>query len=48
MDETFTLGVSNTLVGNAWREQMICAIKAEALARGNVDRVVLQNAAWNR
>lgn len=41
--ETFTLGVSNTLVGNAWREQMICAIKAEALARGNVDRVVLQN-----
>ena len=42
--ETFTLGVSNTLVGNAWREQMICAIKAEALARGNVDEVVLQNA----
>lgn len=42
--ETFTLGVSNTLVGNAWREQMICAIKAEALARGNVDKVVLQNA----
>ena len=41
--ETFTLGVSNTLVGNAWREQMICAIKAEALARGNVDQVVLQN-----
>ena len=42
-DEMFTLGVSNTLVGNAWREQMICAIKAEALARGNVDQVVLQN-----
>jgi ribose transport system substrate-binding protein len=42
-DDTFTLGVSNTLVGNAWREQMICAIKAEALARGNVDEVVLQN-----
>jgi ribose transport system substrate-binding protein len=42
-DEMFTIGVSNTLVGNAWREQMICAIKAEALARGNVDRVVLQN-----
>jgi ribose transport system substrate-binding protein len=42
-DETFTVGVSNTLVGNAWREQMICAIKAEALARGNVDEVVLQN-----
>jgi len=42
-DEMFTLGVSNTLVGNAWREQMVCAIKAEALARGNVDQVVLQN-----
>ena len=42
-DEMFTLGVSNTLVGNSWREQMICAIKAEALARGNVDKVVLQN-----
>jgi ribose transport system substrate-binding protein len=42
-EEMFTLGVSNTLVGNAWREQMICAIKAEALARGNVDQVVLQN-----
>ena len=42
-DEMYTLGVSNTLVGNAWREQMICAIKAEALARGNVDQVVLQN-----
>jgi ribose transport system substrate-binding protein len=41
--EMFTLGVSNTLVGNAWREQMVCAIKAEALARGNVDQVVLQN-----
>ena len=26
----FTIGVSNTLVGNGWREQMICAIKAEA------------------
>lgn len=42
-DETFVLGVSNTLVGNAWREQMICAIKAEARARGNVSEVVLQN-----
>ena len=28
----FTIGVSNTLVGNGWREQMICAIKAEASA----------------
>ncbi|MCY3896921.1 MAG: hypothetical protein OXF86_00005, partial [Caldilineaceae bacterium] len=26
----YVVGVSNTLVGNGWREQMICAIKAEA------------------
>jgi ribose transport system substrate-binding protein len=42
-DETYTLGVSNTLVGNSWREQMICAIEAQALASGIVDDVVVQN-----
>jgi ribose transport system substrate-binding protein len=41
--ETFTIGVSNNTVGNGWREQMICAIKAEARVRGNVDEVVLLN-----
>lgn len=41
--ETFTIGVSNNTVGNGWREQMICAIKAEARVRGNVDKVVLLN-----
>ena len=39
----YTIGVSNTLVGNGWREQMICAIKAEALASGDVDQVVVVN-----
>ncbi|RLT44926.1 MAG: LacI family transcriptional regulator [Chloroflexi bacterium] len=39
----FTIGVSNTLVGNGWREQMICAIKAEAKASGLVDKVVVVN-----
>lgn len=39
----YTIGVSNTLVGNAWREQMVCAIKAEALASGVVDQVILAN-----
>jgi ribose transport system substrate-binding protein len=39
----FTIGVSNTLVGNGWREQMICSIKAEALASGVVDEVVVVN-----
>ncbi len=42
-EETFTIGVSNNVVGNSWREQMICAIKAEARVRGNVDDVVLLN-----
>jgi ribose transport system substrate-binding protein len=42
-DETYTLGVSNTLVGNGWREQMICAIKAEALSSGVIDEVVVVN-----
>jgi len=39
----FTIGVSNTLVGNGWREQMICAIKAEATASGVVDKVIVVN-----
>jgi len=41
--DTYTIGVSNNTVGNGWREQMICAIKAEARVRGNVDEVVLLN-----
>ena len=39
----FTIGVSNTLVGNGWREQMICAIKAQATASGLVDEVIVVN-----
>ncbi len=39
----FTIGVSNTLVGNGWREQMICAIKAQARASGVVDEVIVVN-----
>lgn len=41
--DSFTIGVSNTLVGNGWREQMICAIKAEATASGVVSEVVVVN-----
>ncbi|MCB1500122.1 MAG: ABC transporter substrate-binding protein [Bauldia sp.] len=33
----YTIGVSNTVQGNGWREEMICAIKAQALASGKVD-----------
>jgi len=35
----YILGVSNTLVGNGWREEMICAIKAQATASGLVKQV---------
>ena len=39
----FVLGVSNTLVGNGFREEMICAAKAQALASGRVSKVLVQN-----
>jgi ribose transport system substrate-binding protein len=32
----YTIGISNTLVGNGWREGMICSIKAQALKSGRV------------
>src|SRR5438067_8043313 len=37
----FVLGVSNTLVGNGWREEMICAVKAQAAASGVVSKVIV-------
>lgn len=33
----YTIGVSNTVQGNGWREEMICAIKAQALSSGVVE-----------
>jgi len=41
--EKFKIGVSNTLIGNGWREEMICAVKAEALASGQVSEVLVHN-----
>lgn len=35
------VGVSNTLAGNGWRETMICAVKAEAVVSGQVDKVIV-------
>ncbi|MCW2964447.1 MAG: hypothetical protein JWO17_1699, partial [Actinomycetia bacterium] len=40
---TFIIGVSNTLVGNGWREEMICAVKAQAAASGVVSKVIIAN-----
>ena len=36
----YVIGVSNTLAGNGWREQMICAVKAQSAASGQVKKVV--------
>ena len=36
-EDGYTIGISNTVQGNGWREQMICAMKAEALASGEVE-----------
>ena len=33
----YTIGISNTVQGNGWREEMVCAMKAQALASGMVD-----------
>ena len=30
------IGISNTVQGNGWREEMVCAMKAQALASGKV------------
>ena len=30
---SYTIGVSNTVQGNGWREQMICAMQAQASSR---------------
>ena len=39
-DQKWVIGVSNTLAGNGWREQMICSVKAQALASGKVSKVI--------
>jgi ribose transport system substrate-binding protein len=41
--QKYVIGVSNTLVGNGWREEMICSVKAEALASGKVSKVIVAN-----
>ena len=39
--DKYVVGVSNTLIGNGWREEMICSIKAEAEASGKVSKVIV-------
>ncbi len=35
--QAYDIGISNTVQGNGWREEMVCAMKAQALASGKVD-----------
>ena len=37
--KSYTIGISNTVQGNGWREEMICAMKAQALASGEVAKL---------
>ena len=43
----WVLGVSNTLVGNGWREEMICSVRAEAKASGVVSKVLVHDVNGN-
>lgn len=38
---SFTIGVSNTVQGNGWREQMICAMRAQAAVEGDVAQLIV-------
>lgn len=39
----YVIGVSNTLQGNGWREEMICSMKAQARVSGEVSKMVIVN-----
>ena len=39
--KAYTIGVSNTVQGNGWREQMICAMRAQALVEGDVTNIIV-------
>ncbi|CAN5794948.1 hypothetical protein BH24CHL6_BH24CHL6_06440 [soil metagenome] len=39
--EGFHLGVTNTIAGNGWREEMVCSIRAQALVSGDVDQLTV-------
>ena len=41
--KTYKVGVSNTLTGNGWRDEMICSIKAQGKASGVVTQVTIAN-----
>lgn len=40
---TYVIGVSNSWAGNAWREEMVCAVKAQATLSGKVAKVLVSS-----
>ena len=39
--KSYTIGVSNTVQGNGWREQMICAMRAQAAVEDDVAKLIV-------
>jgi len=39
--KAYTIGVSNTVQGNGWREEMICAMRAQAAVEGDVASLIV-------
>lgn len=39
----YTIGVSNTVQGNGWREQMICAMRAQAAVESDVTKLIVSH-----
>jgi ribose transport system substrate-binding protein len=42
-DGGYHIGISNTLQGNGWREEMLCSMRAEAKVSGLVDQMTILN-----
>ena len=40
-DDGYVIGVSNTVQGNGWREEMICAMRAQALVEEDVSGLIV-------
>src|SRR5437588_8894385 len=41
---TYLIGVSNNTVGNGWRDEMVCSIRAQVKNSGNAKTVIQQGA----
>jgi ribose transport system substrate-binding protein len=40
---SYTIGVSNTVQGNGWREQMVCAMRAQAAVEGDIGKLIVSH-----